>query len=202
MDEKSASELFIRMSMGKQFRRNVYQGNGYKRNGYPGNGYQKLFATIGGTFDTLHAGHKEYIQLAFTYADHVLVYVSSDDYAYRNKNYRARSYEFRVQQLMNFIRELGCEKRYEIRCLHNLEQLKTDYLETDGLNGKICIAIVSPEYYEFFLRINQAREALGMKTFLILVKLRKLDREKRDISSSVIRSNSIEKHIPQIETSL
>ncbi len=155
------------------------------------NGYQDRIATIGGTFDTLHTGHKEYIRLAFEYADRVLIYVSSDEYANRRKNYRVRSYQFRVKRLTNFIREIGCENRYEIRCLHRLGNLETDYLENDDLKDKICMAIVSPAYYKFFLRINLDRVAQGMKSFLILVKFRTRDQNNNDLSSHVIRHSLI-----------
>ncbi len=168
---------------------------------FSGNGQERI-ATIGGTFDVLHIGHKEYIRLAFEYADRVLIYVNSDKYTNGKKHYSVRSYEYRVTRLTNFIREIGCENRYEIRCLHRLEQLEADYLETDGLRDKIFMAIVSPDYYDFFLNINRIREARRMKSFLILVKLRKLDNENKDISSSLIHNLTNIDHAPNIELSL
>jgi pantetheine-phosphate adenylyltransferase len=168
---------------------------------FSGNGQERI-ATIGGTFDVLHIGHKEYIRLAFEYADRVLIYVNSDEYTNGKKHYSVRSFEYRVERLKDFIREIGCENRYEIHCLHKLEQLEIDYLETDGLGNKIYMAIVSPDYYDFFLNINHIREARGMKSFLILVKLRKRDNENKDISSSLIHNLANLHHAPNLELSL
>lgn len=187
--------------MGKlQLSQLAFQGNGNNtRNGqntnrHQGNGYPERIVTVGGTFDTLHPGHKDYIQLAFEHADRVLIYVNSDEYINGKKLYSVLSYEARVAELMNFIREIECENRCEIRCLHKLEELEIDYLENDNLRNKIYMAIVSPEYYDFFLKINNIREARGMKSFLILVKLRKRDDWNEDISSSLIRHRTILKN--------
>lgn len=142
---------------------------------------QERIATIGGTFDTIHIGHKEYIQLAFEYSDHVLIYVSSDNYIAGRKNYGSKPYRIRVQLLKEFIREIGYEKRCEIRLLETQQNL-----ENDLLNEKIDIVIISPEYYDFFLKINYKRESKGMRSFLILVKTR-THFQGIDISSKVTR---------------
>jgi len=150
------------------------------------NGARERIATIGGTFGILHEGHKEYIQLAFEYVDRVLIYVNSDEYTNGKKHYSVHPFEHRVDQLKAFIKQIGCENRCEIHRLNNLKELETDYLETEDLKEKIYMAIVSPEYYDFFLRLNNAREARGMNSILILVKPRKRDNG-NDISSSLIR---------------
>lgn len=151
------------------------------------NGEVEHIATIGGTFDVLHLGHKEYIRLAFENADRVLIFVTSDDYSDHDKLYSVRPYSFRVQQVISFVRDIGCENRCEIRCLNSLQQLEIDFIEVDDLRKNIKMAIVSPEYYNLFLRINYLREQLGMRSFLILVKPRKRDKKNSDISSSVLQ---------------
>jgi cytidyltransferase-like protein len=167
-----------------------------------GNENKERIATIGGTFDTLHSGHKEYIRLAFEYADRVLIYLNSDEYTNGKKHYSVRPYEFRFEQLKTFIRDIGCESRCEIRRLYNFpEDVKNDYLTDANLKEKINIAIVSPEYYDYFLEINREREARYMNSILILVKPRKLDHNNKDISSSMIRNYDIEKHLLCIESS-
>jgi len=157
---------------------------------------QVRIATIGGTFDTLHAGHREYIRLAFEYADQVIIYVNSDEYTNGKKLYSVRPYNRRVARLLDFVREIECENRCTIRCLHELTQLEADYLGTNGHDEKIDMAIVSPEYYDFFLNLNRAREAQGKKSLLILVKPRKKDPQNGDISSSAIRCQNTETKTP------
>jgi cytidyltransferase-like protein len=148
------------------------------------NGKQKHLATIGGTFDILHAGHEEYIKLAFEYADRVMIYVTSDKNVEYRKRYIVRPFEFRVEQLKSFIRSIGCENRYEIRRLHKLDDLESEHINTKSFGEKISMVVVSPEYYNFFLSLNRTRVCRNMKSFLILVKLRKRDDINSDISSS------------------
>lgn len=154
---------------------------------------QELIVTIGGTFDTLHKGHKEYVRLAFQFADRVLIYVSSDEYVHEKKDYIVRPYETRVKRLKDFIEEIRSAHRCEIRCLHKLEELESDYLENKDIRNNIYMAVVPPEYYDFFLNLNYTREARGMQPFLILVKLRKRDFKNGDFSSSAIRYHGAEK---------
>ncbi len=155
------------------------------------NGHQERIVTIGGTFDTLHTGHKEYIRLAFEYADRVIIYVTSDEYINGKKSYDVRPYNYRVEKLEHFIQviqeEIKSEKPYRILCLHNQDELITNYLEKPDLKENLYMAVVSPEYYEFFLKINQAREAQGMKSFLMLVKPRSYNPANNDISSLEVR---------------
>ena len=153
-------------------------------------------ATIGGTFDTLHPGHKEYIQLAFEWVERVLIYVSSDEYCNGKKKYKVRPFELRVKELEEFIKTLGCEKRYEICRLNTHEQLMADYFDNPNLHERIHIAIVSPEYYDFFHAINCERKERGMRTFLILVKERKCNGENnKEYSSTKIRKHAYSKLI-------
>lgn len=154
---------------------------------FRGNGHQKLIVTIGGTFDTLHKGHKEYIRLAFEYADRVLIYVNSNEYVKPKKSYDVRPYRLRVKRLKNFISKIGIsEERYEIRQLNTVAQVKNDYLKED-----IHIAIVIPEYYAMFRRINQQRMAKGKQGILILVKERTRDHKNGDLSSTEIHRRLI-----------
>lgn len=159
------------------------------------NGKQERVATIGGTFDILHKGHKEYIRLAFQFADHVLIYVSSDKHVNGKKDYHVRPYELRIARLKDFLQENGFENRCEIHPLNELKELELDYLKNDNVMHKIYMAIISPEYYDFFLNLNHTREKRGMKSFLILVKLRQQYRNlHEDFTSSDMRQFGIHCH--------
>ena len=196
MDGEINSKAYYPYFMAKQFRRTEYHGNGYQRNKrkeneHQGNGYRQRIATIGGTFDTLHKGHGEYILLAFDLADHVVIYLNSDENINGKKNYTVRTYEERLKNLQEFIHYLGYENRCEIRCLDKFEDVKTDYLKEFISDDKIYIAIVSQEYLDFFLDVNNIRENLCMKSLLIMIKPR-LRNGKADISSYAIRNRLIE----------
>jgi len=161
---------------------------------FSGNGHQKhivseRIVTGGGTFDTLHAGHQEYIRTVFEYAGRVLLYVSSDEYAKTKKIYEVRPYNFRVKRLVNFITKLGIAKdRYEIRQLKTLTQIKNDLFNED-----VHIAVVVPEYYTLLHRINKYRMDYGKKGILILVKERTRDQKNGDLSSTAIHRDLIER---------
>lgn len=151
------------------------------------NGQHERIVTIGGTFDTLHTGHKEYIRLAFEFADHVWIYVSSDAYANEQKRYPVRPYEARIEELKDFLSQNIACRQYHVRCLSSLKELQRDYLESPELSRCVYMAIVSPEYYDFFQTLNVVRETRGLKSFLTLVKRRTLTLDLRDLSSTEVR---------------
>lgn len=131
----------------------------------------KTIATIGGTFDTLHRGHKEYIRLAFAHADHVLIYVTSDEYARNLKNYHVRSRELRIKNLQAFLKGFGIEpERYEIREINALNQL-TDELA----NANVNLSIIAPEYLNLFDAINLKRAENSKSGIEIWIKPRTRD---------------------------
>lgn len=151
------------------------------------NAHNVRIVTIGGTFDTLHIGHKEYIRLALEFSENVWIYVSSDDYAGEQKKYCVRPYNDRVEELKDFLTQNVIYQHYQIRCLNRLEELQRDYLEAPELARGAYMAIVSPEYYDFFQTLNALREMRGLKSFLTLVKRRTLTAELRDLSSYEVR---------------
>lgn len=148
---------------------------------------QQRIATIGGTFDTLHAGHKEYIRLAFEFVERVWIYVSTDEHANSRKRYVVQPYEDRVEKLEEYLDQNVESSRYQIRRLRNMDELQRDYLETPELRENLFLAVVSPEYYDFFQDLNGKREARGLHSFLTLVKRRTLTADKRDLSSFEVR---------------
>lgn len=143
-------------------------------------------ATIGGTFDTLHQGHKDYIQLAFDLAHYVIIYMKTDAYVNGKKSYQVRPYQERYEKLAEFVRQIGVEDKYEIRPHDNTDDFAGDYLNEFTRHDVHYMAIVSPEYYEKFLVINRLRESKGMSSILLLVKPR-FREDNIDLSSSAIR---------------
>ena len=75
-----------------------------------------LVAT-GGTFDEIHAGHRELLTRAFSLGRLVLVGVSSDNFAASKKgqNKLRHKFESRVDRLVKFIHDEFGDVNFEIK---------------------------------------------------------------------------------------
>ena len=79
----------------------------------------KLVA-LGGTFDVLHAGHRQLLSDAFNLGDGVLIGVTSDRFvASLDKNHRIRSFSSRVRDLKTFLRAQGWLSRATVAALRD-----------------------------------------------------------------------------------
>lgn len=165
-------------------------------NGHCANDFSERRATIGGTFDNLHEGHRDYIGLAFEFANYVRIFVTSDNCARSKKVHYVQPYEERVKKLEALIQnKLKIERnKYEILTLYNENDLKKTFLVDNDPIQNQHVVIVSPEYTVFFQQISRDREALGLKSLLIVEKERTKNHNHKDISSSAIRNHSIEEY--------
>ncbi|MFX0137188.1 MAG: adenylyltransferase/cytidyltransferase family protein [Candidatus Hodarchaeota archaeon] len=140
----------------------------------------KKTAIIGGTFHAFHKGHKEYIELAFQFADRVNLLVTSDEMAKICKPYKVKSFNDRKEQLHDFL----IKNNYFDRC--NIKEINSEHEIIDVcLNNDISLSVVIPEYYPLFERINRLRECQGLSGLLILVKQRTLNNNGFDINSTI-----------------
>ena len=138
---------------------------------------------IGGTFNQFHQGHKDYIKLAFEFADKVYIFLSSDSYAKICKSCPVESYDNRKIYLENYLKEINGYKKYTIT------ELKSEYsLIQFCLENEINMAIVSPQYYQLFTKINRIREDEGKTPLLLLVKQRTKDSHGCDINSTYLKN--------------
>ena len=140
-------------------------------------------ATIGGTFDTLHQGHKDYISIAFHAAESVHIFLASDDYAKYKKTYLPHSYIERKNKLEDFLALKGWAGRYQIFLLE--EEVK---MKECVLHENYEIAVVEPAYIDFFVKINQQRELEKKAPLFFVYKNRTLDMHGKDMSSTSLRS--------------
>ncbi|RMD93062.1 MAG: hypothetical protein D6814_16120, partial [Calditrichaeota bacterium] len=101
----------------------------------------QCIATIGGTFDVLHSGHREYIQIAFKYAEKVIIYLSTDSFAEKIKKYHITPYRLREKKLREYLAKIYAPSRYVVRPLDNLDQINYDYLLNVGLREKLSLAV-------------------------------------------------------------
>ena len=153
-------------------------------------------AIIGGTFDAMHKGHQEYVKLAFKFAEKVYILLTSDDYANTCKQYDVKSYKIRRNRLTEFIKEHEFKGKYSI--------IKMDSQKTligFCLTHEISLALIVPEYYLLFERINRLRELEKLPPFLILVKQRAKTPEGFDISSTRMNGCKTKKKISNIHCS-
>jgi len=157
---------------------------------------------IGGTFNEIHQGHKDYIKMAFEYGDKVNIFLSSDSYAKICKSYPVDPYQVRKQRLEKYLHEINGKDRYfihELNSEHSLIQF--------CLKNEIDMAIIISEYYSLFERINRNREYLGKSPILLLVKQRTKTFEGFDINSTLLKNlkhnhyNSMNEYSPDLAIS-
>ena len=149
---------------------------------------------IGGTFNQFHQGHKDYIKLAVEFANEVYIFLSSDSYAQICKSCLVESYEIRKEYLENYLNEINGHKKYTIYELNSEHSLIQFCLENE-----INMAIVSPQYYSLFTKINRIREDEGNMPLLLLVKQRAKDSDGCDINSTFLKNSYYHKRMTQIE---
>lgn len=137
------------------------------------------YATIGGTFDAMHAGHQRYIDLAFFLARRVAIHVTSDAYAARLKPYQPKPYAVRVQQITAYVLNRGWSERSSILTVDSPEEVARFCVE-----HPIDVAVVEPRYFRFFLRIRREILKKDVREFCLLLKPRTQLRPGVDLSSS------------------
>ena len=140
----------------------------------------------GATFDHFHRGHKEFIRFALEQGEEVLLGLTSNTFA-KEKRHEAEMepYEIRKQSLLNFLRELGVERRVKILPINTL------FIPADWENLSIEAIIVSKDSLAGATAINHKRKIEG-KPLLAIVKCSTVSAEDGQSLSSVrIRKGEI-----------
>ena len=80
-----------------------------------------ILVATGGTFDEIHAGHRELLTRAFGLGRSVLIGVSSDNFAAakKGKNRLRHRFETRVERLVQFIHDEFGNVNFEIKELND-----------------------------------------------------------------------------------
>lgn len=154
------------------------------------NGKIRRTAIIGGTFNAMHQGHKDYIKLAFDFADEVFLLLATDEYAKRCKKYPVTPYEMRKNYLENYIFEINGSKPHRI-----FEMDSECSLIRFCSEKNITMAIIIPEYYVLFQKINRIREDEGKSPLLLIVKERTKTSEGFKLSSTLISNLKCDQRI-------
>ncbi len=119
----------------------------------------KMKAVLGGTFSSLHIGHKALIEEAFRVADEVIIGLTTDSYLKLHKYYSAPRYSYRKARLENYLRKFSGSYR--------IEPLDSKYGKTlSGTNYDFIV--VSDETRKTALEINEKREEAGLKSMKVV----------------------------------
>ena len=144
---------------------------------------------IGGTFDEIHAGHRELLVRAFKLGRHVLIGVSSDNFAAatKGKNKLRHRFETRVESLVQFIHDEFGNVNFEIK------ELNDDFGPT-SLDRNLQALVVSEETEPKGHEINRIRSSKGFDPLVIVTVTMLKAEDGRPLSSSRIRYGEIDRN--------
>ena len=145
--------------------------------------YQK--ALVGGTFDTLHAGHKRLLQQALDIGETVVIGVATNAMAAkRPKTHAVDSYHERVTAIEGFLEERNARDRVVITPID-------DPYGTALTDGEAEVLVVSRETACRAREINQLRRAKGLRPVKIRVVEMVVAEDGTPISTTRIRRGEI-----------
>lgn len=139
--------------------------------------------SVGGTFNALHDGHREYLKLALRLADKVHILLASDAYAKQRKNYHPRRLDNRRRSIKAFLENLNCADRVEIETLKNVIDIERYVTGQNDLD----LVVLEFAYMDWFDGWNTARTRNGHAAYSMLYKSRTTI-DGIELSSSMIAS--------------
>jgi inosine/xanthosine triphosphatase len=118
--------------------------------------YRKVI--VGGTFETLHGGHRELLRLALSSGRRVYIGLTSDEFTIKNKSYGCSPFSSRKRRLERFLgRDLG-----------RVEIFKLNDVYGPTLSGDFDAIVVSEETRGRAEEINKIRRSKGLKPLEIM----------------------------------
>ena len=146
-----------------------------------------MFDTVatGGTFDILHKGHYILLLKAFEAGNHVIIGLSSDNYANQKKNKIANDYHIRLKNLRKFIKDKFNKSNYTIYELN-------DFYGPTVLNREVQAIVTTESSKENCIKINALRESKKITKLEIVIVPLAEDHEGKVISSTRIRQGEID----------
>lgn len=145
---------------------------------------QRLMA-LGGTFDHFHKGHESFINYAYKYGYKLVIGITDNKLA-QSKDYpqSIQPYKVRVKAVLNF-----CKKNDMI---HEIVTLADPYGPTiDRDNRRIDSICVTPETLSGAEKINEIREAYGMRELAVFVAPMVNSDQEKPLHAADIRSGKI-----------
>jgi len=147
-----------------------------------------LVAT-GGTFDEIHAGHRELLTRAFSLGTRVVIGVSSDNFAETKKGKNRLRHRFgsRVSRLVQFIHDEFGNVNFEIKELNEaFGPTSTD----KNLQALVVSEETEPKGHE----INEIRLRRGFDPLVIVTVTMIKAKDGQPLSSSRIRDGEIDSY--------
>lgn len=144
--------------------------------------------SVGGTFDVMHKGHWFLLEETFNVGDQAVVGITTDEFvASMKKTHKVDSYENRLEDVKNFLREKGYLERAKIVPLIDPYGPTIDSDEIEGI-------IVSEETEATAEVINKMRVERGKKPLLIFVITMVLADDGKPISSTRVRKQEVDRY--------
>ena len=151
----------------------------------------KKFNTVvlGGTFDHLHKGHKDFMRFAFELSDKVIIGLTSDEYVKKVSSIKYQvssieSYEERKANLENFLSKEKVADRVSIVQINDVYGITTSDRNIDAL-------IVVKETLRGADEINNKRKELRLPPLEVIIAPSSVAQDGKVISSSRIREGKI-----------
>lgn len=142
---------------------------------------------MGGTFDSLHRGHRKLLRQAFAVGQKVVIGITNDNFARSlHKPHKLDPYDKRKKDLQRLLATWGVLSRSRIVPLHER------YGPTVLASG-IDALVVSRRTLKTAYEINAKRKAKGLKPLAISPIDLILADDKRPISSTRIRRGKIDR---------
>ena len=140
---------------------------------------------LGGTFDNIHLGHESLLRAAFSSSDEIVIGLTSDKRANKNRNnVQLNSYSKRFELLDDFL-----SKNYD--GLYSIVELNNDW--GPGIfDENLDAIIVSEETENVAIDLNKNRILRGLKELEIVVVPLILAKDGKKISSTRIRNKEID----------
>jgi pantetheine-phosphate adenylyltransferase len=150
-----------------------------------GRAYSKV--ATGGTFDKLHAGHRRLLDKSFEVGDQVVIGLTSDEFARREKGKKAlvRSYRDRAAALKAYLRRTYPGRRYTVAKLD-------DYFGPGIARAGVEALVASPETGKRIELANRLRAERGFPPLRLVVIDWVTAEDGQPISSTRIRGGEID----------
>jgi cytidyltransferase-like protein len=152
-------------------------------------------ASIGGTFNALHDGHRKYIKSALQLADDVHIFIADDDYAQKRKPYTPHPLGKRRRALRKYILALHSGERVITQDLRCVEDIETYVRATKDLD----VVVTERDYFNWFDEWNEYRKKDGRRCYDILCKERTTVLGTNLTSSLLAEFEAVDRHTDMTE---